>query len=67
MDNVVAAAAVIAVPTAASVRIGQVVLTKNELAKGIPVLLDLGLIATIRIRTSMNPNPSAQLRKGLGL
>ena len=64
----VIAVAVIAVPIVAAVRMGQVIVTKNGLAKGIPVLLDLELIATICTRTSLNPSPSAQTeQKGLGL
>ena len=75
MDNAVAvvaaaaaiAVAVIAVPIVAAVRMGQVILTKKWLAKGIPALLDLRSIATTCTQTSLSPNPSAQLRKGLGL
>jgi hypothetical protein len=76
MDNavtVVAAAAVIAVaviavPIVAAVRMGQVIVTKNGLAMGIPVLLDMRLVATICPQTLLNPNPSAQSQqKGLGL
>lgn len=76
MDNAVAivaaaaviAVAVIAVPIVAAVRMGRVTVTKNGLAMGIPVLLDLSLIVTICPQTSLNPNPSAETeQKGLGL
>ncbi len=75
IDNAVAvvaaaaaiAVAVIAVPIVAAVRMGQVIVTTKWLAKGIPVLLDLRLIATTCTRTSLSPNPSATEQKGLGL
>jgi hypothetical protein len=65
MDNVVAvvaaaavlALAVIAVPIVAAVRMVQVVVTKNGLAMGIPVLLDLSLIATIWSPNITKPKP----------